>query len=244
VLDGTPRAVTARVANFSTGDLSGVEVSLTLGSKKVDTQKVNIRAGGKADVRFRHVFDSVGDNLGTVAVAADDFDRSDNVFCFNAHVTPQITVLVVNGHPDANVQQDAATFVRLALMPGTPFAARVIAADAVKPDDIQNAQVVVLADAGRLPGEARSALTALLARGGGLLFAPGDHVRPEEFNQEFADVAPCQLRKRITPTVVAGRAPETSLVKIDLDHPALAAFDAPHHGDLSLPRFHRYWEIS
>lgn len=157
VLDHIPRAVTARVANFSTADLTGVEVDLSVGGKKVDGRKVHIRAWGKADVRFRHVFDRVGDNLGTVSVAADDPDRSDNVFYFNAHVTPQIAVVVINGHAEAGAQQDAATFLRLAFVPGSPFAARVIAADAARPEDLQAAQVVVLADVGRLSPEVRQA---------------------------------------------------------------------------------------
>ena len=244
VLGRIPRAVTARVANFSTTDLAGVEVSLTIGGKQVDARKVNVPAGGKADVRFRHVFDHVGDNLGMVNVAADDTDRSDNVFYFNAHVTPQIAVVVINGHADANPQQDAATFLRLALMPGSPFAAQVIAADAAKPEDLQAAQVVLLADVGRLRQEVRQAISALLARGGGVLFAPGDRVNVEDFNRDFTETAPCQLRRKITPTAIPGRTPETSLVKIDSDHPAFAAFSAPHHGDLSLPRFQRYWELS
>ena len=163
VLDRIPRAVTARVANFSTTDLAGVEVSLSIGGKQVDARKVNVPAGGKADVRFRHVFDRVGDNLGMVSVAADDPDRSDNVFYFNAHVTPQIAVVVINGHTDANAQQDAATFLRLALMPGSPFAARVIAADAVKPEDAAGGPSC--AAGGRRPAAARGAAGACRAPG-------------------------------------------------------------------------------
>jgi hypothetical protein len=243
VLDHTPRAVTARVANFSTADLTGIEVSLAVGGKTVDSQKVNIKAGGKADVRFRHVFDGVGDNPSTVSVAGDDPDRGDNVFYFNARVAPQIAVVVIDGQAGAG-QQGAATFLRLALPPGSPFAAKVIAAATVKPDDLREARVVVLADVGRLSPEVREAIAALLKRGGGVLFAPGEHVTAETFNQDFADLAPCQLRKTITPTAVAGRGPETWLAKIEADHPALVAFGAPHHGDLSLPRFYRYWEVS
>ena len=205
---------------------------------------MNIRAGGKADVRFRHVFDHVGDNLGAVNVAADDSDRSDNVYYFNAHVTPQIAVVVINGHPDANPQPGrrhvsaSGAHARIAFCrPGDLPPTRQSRRTSVM------RQVVVLADVGRLPAEVRQALVALLARGGGVLFAPGDRVNPEGFNRDFAETAPCQLRRQITPAPVAGRATETSLVKMDLDHPALAVFGAPHHGDLSLPRFQRYWEV-
>ena len=195
VLDHLPRTVAARVANYSPRDLPGVEVALALNGKKIDSQRVNLRGGATADVRFRHVFDTVGDNLGTITVKpaeGTESDTADNTWYFNARVGQRIRVVVLNGKPGTDPMADAAFFVRLALSPtpDAPFETTVVTAAAARPEDLKDAAVVVLASADTVPGPVRDALADRLRHGGGLLFLPGDRASPEVFNQAFAGLCP------------------------------------------------------
>jgi hypothetical protein len=255
VLDRVPRYVAARLANYSPRDLSGVEVELALGDKKIDSQRVNLRAGATADVRFRHVFDSVGDNPGTITVkvaeSGADSDASDNAWFFNARVSQRIRVVILSGQPAAdsaaNAAADAAMLVRLALAPtaDAPFAVSTVAAASAQAADLNEAAVVVLCNVDTASPPVREALAERLRQGGGLLFLPGDRATPDAFNRDFADLAPARLRRIVSPAAVPGRpAVETVLTKIDYTHPIFRDFARPHHGDLSLPRFARYWEVS
>jgi hypothetical protein len=250
VLDRLPRTVAARVANYSPRDLSGVEVELALNGTKVDSQRVNLRGGATADVRFRHVFDTVGDNLGTITVKpaeGAESDTADNTWYFNARVGQRIRVVVLNGKPGADPMTDAAFFVRLALSPtpDSPFETTVVTAAVARPEDLKDAAVVVLASADTVPGPVHDALADRLRHGGGLLFLPGDRAAPEAFNQAFAGLAPALLRRTMSPAATPGRSVvETVLTKIDYTHPIFRDFAGPHHGDLSLPRFVKYWEVS
>jgi hypothetical protein len=82
----------------------------------------------------------------------------------------------------------------------------------------------------------------LLERGGGLLFFPGDGVSAAAFNTSFGEVAPCKLVKVLTPR--GGDRGGAALGRVDYDHAVFAVFHRPHHGDLTLPRFIRFWEVT
>ena len=246
VKDNSPRTVAVRVANFSEKDLHAVEVALTVGGKEVDSQKINLKAGGTVPVRFRHVFAHAGDNPGRIIVRHEDPCPEDNVFHFNARVIPRIKVLILNGRPSPRAREDAAFFVKAALAPteDSPFEAQSLDAARVSAADIDGASVAILADVGTASGEARKALARLLARGGGVLFLPGESVEPEAFNRAFREYAPCRLRRILTRKAKVGGRAEATLTGIDFDHPIFQAFALPHHGDLGIASFFRYWEVT
>ncbi len=207
-------------------------------------QQVNVKPGGTVAVRFRHVFDSPGDNPGSVVVG-DDPPSPDNTVYFNARTVPRIPVLLVNGRPSPDPRADAGFFLSKALVPGdaSPFVVREVTVNQVAPGDVAGATVVVLADVGSMPQGMSDALAALLDRGGGLFLMPGDDVRPEEFNAALGAVAPCRLRQVLTAHPANGETAE-SLTRIDFDHPIFSVFAQPHHGDMSLPKIARYWETT
>ncbi len=245
VLDKQPGSIAVRVANFSDKPLEKVDVVLEINGKKVGSQQINIPAKGTVPVRFRHVFESAGDNPGSVTVAGDPSVPGANVFFFNARTIPRIPVLLVNGKPSPNPLADAAFFLNKALAPGgeTPFDVKVVAADKVTPGNVADSLVVILANVASLPAPATEALSALLARGGGLFFLPGDQVTAEAFNTQFGRMAPCKLRQVLQAKPANGETAE-SLTRLDLEHPVFETFGRPHHGDLSLPKFARYWETT
>ena len=96
---------------------------------------------------------------------------------------------------------------------------------------------------GTVPAPVASALSARVNSGGGLFFLPGDQVKADTFNAQFGEIAPCGLRQILDAHPANGDTAE-SLTQIDMDHPIFDVFAAPHHGDLSLPKFAHYWETT
>ncbi len=245
VLDKQPSSIAVRVMNFSDQACENLDVTLGINGVKTESQKINIPARGKVAVRFRHVFDTPGDNPGSVTLAGDPSVPGANIYYFNARTIPRIPVLLVNGKPSPNPLVDAAFFLNMALAPGaeTPFDVKILTADKVTPQDVAGSLVVILANVGSLPAPATDALSALLSRGGGVFFLPGDQVKSDAFNAQFSRVAPCKLRQILLAKPANGETAE-SLTRIDFEHPVFETFARPHHGDLSLPKFARYWETT
>jgi hypothetical protein len=245
VLDRQPTSIAVRIANFSAQQLNGINATLLLSGSKAGAQTVNIRPNGTVAVRFRHVFDAPGDNLGSITVGAGAASPADQAFYFNARILPRIPVLLVNGHPSPDPREDAAIFIAKALAPGdsSPFAVSTVAADKVTPRDVAAASVVVLADVGTAPAPVLDALEALLARGGGLFLLPGDQVSADSFNSQFGAIAPCKLRQVLEAHPADSQQAQT-LAHIDFDHPIFQVFAQPHHGDLTLTNFAKYWETT
>ena len=245
VLDKQPSSIAVRIANYTAQPRDNIAVALFLNGNKVDTQQVNLRANGTVAVRFRHVFDTPGDNPGSIVVGSDAATAADNTVYFNARTVPRIPVLLIDGRPSANLQADAAYFLAKALVPtdASPFDVRNLPADQVTTANVAAATVVILANVGQLPAPVVDALTALLAHGGGLFFLPGDQVTPDTFKTVFGSVAPCELRQVLLAHPANGETAE-SLTRIDFNHPIFDVFSPPHHGDLSLPKFARYWETT
>jgi hypothetical protein len=244
ILDKQPSSIAVRMANYSDQPRDKVDVSLWLGGKKVDSQQVNLRANGKIAVRFRHVFNTPGDNPGSVVIG-DDASTPDNTVYFNARTVPRIPVLLIDGKPSSNPQNDAAFFLGKALAPSddSPFVVKTIPADQVTAADVNAAAVAILANVGQVASPVAEALNALLDRGGGLFFLPGDQVQPDAFNAEFGRIAPFKLRQVLQAHPGNGETAE-SLTRIDFDHPIFDVFSLPHHGDLGTPKFAYYWETT
>lgn len=242
VRDGRPRAVAARLINRGAADMTALPVVLRLGDREVGRQTVHLPAGQSLAVRFWQVFDRPGDNPGEIGVPIEDADPADNHFHFNARVMPGIPVLLAGPAPDA--ADGALFFLRRALAPGpgSPFAVKVVAADALRPADIDAAAVLVLADVGAADPAVVAATGRLLARGGGVLFLPGDAVTPEAFWSSWSAIAPCRLKRVLERRSAQGLA-EGAFGRLDFSHPALEIFQRPHHGDFSTVRFARFWDV-
>jgi len=239
VLDQQPAAITVRIANFSDQPQQDLDVTFSIGGEKIETQKLNIPSGRSVAARFRHLFDTPGDHLGTVTAGTGES------YYFNARTIPRIPVLLINGHPSPKPQDDAAFFIEKAISPSaeSPFAVQTVAAEKVTPAEIAAVSVVVLANVGEISPASAGALTGLLARGGGLLFFVGDQAKPEKFNVIFGNLAPFKLRQILQARPAEGERAE-SLTKVDYAHPIFEVFAAPHRGNLSLPKFARYWETT
>ena len=241
VLDKEPVPLSVQLVNYSADPVKGVEVRFVLGDKP-RTRKVNLRGRGTATATFRYVFETPGDNPGHVDVAGAA------ALYFNTRVIPKIKVVLVDGGRRAGRASNAAFYVETAMAPGmdvaSPFECRTRGPGEVTPADLRDAQAAVLVNVPSAAPAVRRALRELLRRGGGLWWMPGDRVKAAAFARDFAEIAPCKLRK-----VRTGRLQQTggygaALGSIDYHHPIFEIFSHPRHGDLSLPKFRQYWEVT
>lgn len=246
LLENRPRLVIARVMNFGKTARERVKVTFEVNGATVETREIALPAGEAAPVRFRHRFDRLGDNPGCVRVEAADADPANNVFYFNARVQPRIRVVILNGRPSVQPRDDAAYFLRAALDMGenSPFDVRTLPADAAEAAaEATQAGVIILADVSTAAPATVSALREALRRGGGLLFLPGRSTDAAMFQQTFGDLAPCGLRRVITPGG-SGEHAETSLGMVNYDYPAFETFKGVGRGDFRSARFYKYWEVT
>lgn len=246
VVDKEPRALAVRLANFSDKERRDVKVSLTLADKEVDKRVVHLKAGHRVEARFRRVFDKPGDHTGRITVESKDSRPLDNVLHFNVRVSPKIKVLVLNGRPDRDPMKDAAFFLSAALAPieDGPFDLSVVQANKATAESLTETQVAILSNVSRVSSPVRKALSDLLQRGGGILHLPGDQVKAETFNNQFSALAPCSLRRPVMVQTSRGEQDQASLTRVDYNHSIFEIFLRPHHGDLSTPKFRRFWEVT
>ncbi|MFW6161320.1 MAG: hypothetical protein ACODAJ_01040, partial [Planctomycetota bacterium] len=240
-----PQPVAARVSHFGETERKGVTVTLRMHDKEVASQQVNLPPGGSVPVRFRYAFEHPGDNPGTIAIDCEDAVPADDAYYLNPRVIPRIRVVIVSGQAETSPAGPLAFFLKTALAPGelSPFQARVVPAAQATAADIRRAQVAILANIATVPAAVREALGGLLRRGGGLLFLPGDAAQAETFNATFAELAPCRLLQVHAPEGRGDRSGAV-LARMDYEHAIFAVFQRPHHGDLSRPRFTRFWEVT
>ena len=251
--DAAQHAITVRIANFSSQPIRDLPIRLRLNDADHETQKVNLAAGENVVVRFRPKFDRVGDNRGVVEIGEKNAAGPGSTLYFNTRVVPKIEVRVLTadrpGVPGGGDTHQRATefFLRTALAPPgaeSPFAVKCLLAAATSAADLAPAAVVILADVDSVGAEVQKGLSAVLRRGGGLLFLPGPGVKPEAFAQSFGDLAPCQLRRVVAAGETRRGSAKAVLAKINYEHPIFEIFEQPHFGDFSAVRFGRYWEVT
>jgi hypothetical protein len=103
--------------------------------------------------------------------------------------------------------------------------------------------VIILADVSTAAPATVSALRQALRRGGGLLFLPGRSTDAAAFQRTFGDLAPCGLRRVLSPGG-SGEYAETSLATVDYDYPAFETFKGFGRGHFRAVRFYKYWEVT
>jgi len=246
VKDDQPHNVVVRVADYTGQPIDQVPVTLSVDGKEVETQKVNLPAGGEATAIFRCRFGQVGDSRGLVQVGGKDHAGIGTTFYFCTRVVPKIKVLILTNSAAGKSGANQAFFLQTALAPSesSPFTVQTIPASKATAADVSWAAEVILSDVDAVTPEIRAALEKLLNHGGGLLFLPGSAVNPATFSASFGDLTPCMLRKALAAADFRANGSKAMLTKIDLTDPILEIFQHPHYGDFAAAAFDRYWDVS
>lgn len=208
------------------------------------TTVVSLPPDGEAPIEFEQRFDAPGSYLVTVGLD-DDQLPGDNASHAVVTVAAAVPVLLVDGRPSLDPVQSKSFFVEAALAGTGPNAAWV-RTTTVSPTDLTAAKLdgrdaVMLLDVAALDAGQVQALEAFVARGGGLVIAPGPGAKPDFYNGLMsrqglnpATFADAEVVAAAEPTVIE---PES------LSVPWLQRFKPGTAIDLGTVRFTNWWKL-
>ena len=258
-------AFDAEVTSF--GDApANVELSLAIGDRVVARGMLALGPRERRTKRFVATLPS-GTRVtdASVSLAGDpgepltrgDALPIDDRRWIRASLRDQVRVLLVDGDPRTVRHDDELFYLEAALRPGdredSGTQVRAITAEelaGIEPRakgkagaiELEEFDVVVLANAAALPPERVEVLAQWVRRGGGIVVAPGDRVDPAAYDRTMLPLLPQSLRDPIDTTWGATAQDRDSralrLVKWESDHPIFAPFSktAP---ELTNAKFHK-----
>ena len=226
----------ARVANYGAQPVTDREVTLEVDGHRVGAARVSVGAGRDGHRRRSRRSSWAAATPGVTARMAPDALPADDTFHALVTVGGQVPVLILessNPAPDASLY--LARALDVAAAPG--FAARIVRADRVTPEEIAGAAVIVLNDTPPPAGAAGRALASAVHDGAGLLVVLGERSTWTDAN---FDLLPGKLGAPIDRSGTSGG----TLGYIDFSHPAFEIFRSPRSGDLTAARIFRYRALS
>jgi hypothetical protein len=239
-------AVVAEIANYAPSPAPGVTVSLRIGGQIIAKGQIDLAAGEKKAKRFLASLPHGYRSAEVVVELPGDALPADDKRYAMAQLRDDIRVLLVDGDPHANRHDDELFYLEAALRPGDRAEAGATVTK-LNPEDLDQVEleqhdVVVLANVPALTAERVARLAAWVEAGGGLLVAPGDHVDSGGYERTMLPLLPQSLRDPID-TAWGAAADERAaralkLTKWEADHPIFAPFakDAPGLADASFTK--------
>jgi uncharacterized membrane protein len=265
-------AVTGIIHNYGAADRSQVKVDLLVGKacpepadgkpqgepftlRVYQQLLVDVPAGAAVPVTFPFTFTAPGEYLVQVRSENDVLDLDDSRSLV-VTVKDSIPVLLVEGKPAAERDEQATHHVAIALNPGgstpspiSPFRPKVIT-EAQFADrglgDLDPYDCVFICDVARLTERKIIAIENYLRRGGGVIFSLGGQVDPESYRRllykDGEGILPARLLNRV-------RASEDQFFSLTADdesfqHQPLAAFKADSdRATLLSARFREYYRV-
>lgn len=235
-------AFEAEVANFSTLPAKP-ELSLTIADRVVARGSITLAPGDRRTKRFLATLPpGVRSTDASVSLDGDALAIDDRRWV-RASLRDRVRVLLVDGDPRTVRHDDEVFYVEAALRPGDREESgtdiRVITSEelaGIEPRakataaaiDLEDFDVVILANVTALPVERVNALAAWVRAGGGILVAPGDHVDPAAYDRTMLPLLPQSLQDPIDTTWGATAEERDSralhLVKWEADHPIFTPF--------------------
>lgn len=244
VAGGSPEVVSAKIVNLNEGPVRSAEVVFKVGGKVVEKTRVNIRPRSDMPIRFRYAFKDPGDAAGSIGISFEDGMQADNVAHFCVHVTPRVSVLLVNGEPSRQLVRNDGFFLKMALAPpvegrSSPFSVTETTPERLSSAQLKDVDVVLMANVEKLSPAARDALKGFVDRGGGVCFLCGGKTAPEAFNASLADLAPCRLWRK---AMQEGQTPAV-ISMVNLKHEIFSPFSGPRTGNLAAAEFVQYYLV-
>ncbi len=236
--EGAPVEVRVRVANH--GDLPriGLRVALEIDGVRRPSQIVDVEGQSTTDAIFPVVFDRSGDHALVARLEGDRLAIDDHRTQV-VHVPEPVRVLVVNGAPSADFEEDAAARLLVVLEPlpaedglggaPSPFAPIEVEPRALERGDVKldEFDLVWLVNVESLSPEVVASLEERVAAGAALVMTLGDRVQRETFNERFfrpdgSGLSPAELERVVS--VASRREDYYRIRQFEEQHPALALF--------------------
>jgi len=223
--------LTARIANFSDEEKTGVRVELQLNDHPEGVREIKVAARDATTVEFTGFNLNEGVNRGVIVIGGDNFPF-DNRFNFTLRRAEQMKALAIE---TATRGRSESFYLRNALTTGEnlPFNLEVKTAGSVNPADLGAYRVIILNDAPVNQAMAQ-ALIKFVEGGGGLVIGGGPHTDPAAFNQVFQNFAPAKLEEAVRLT----GGDYVVMSEIKTDHPIFEVFK--RSGRLAMARVFGY----
>jgi hypothetical protein len=235
----SPCDIAVSVRNFGAVARNGVRVSLVIDeTTKLPFRPIDVPALGEGKVVFPVVFATPGAHLLTARIESDRL-AVDDVRAQVVLVPPPVRVLLVNGEPRAEIENDETGFLQAVLDPprgdevlaggaARPFEPRVIEPHELRDPSLDLAQVdvLVLANVDSLAQDSVERIERWTAEGGALIVTAGKKLDATSFNQRLfrpdgSGLAPAELAGRVA---IARRDGYHRVREFALEHPAFRFF--------------------
>ncbi|HEU0032427.1 MAG TPA: hypothetical protein VFQ53_17465 [Kofleriaceae bacterium] len=244
----------AEIANFGPKPAS-VEASLSIADRVVARGTVDLTPGERKTKSFLATLPPGARATDASVQLAGDALAIDDRRWVRASLRDQVRVLLVNGDPRTVRHDNELFYLEAALRPGdredSGTQVRSITAEelaGIEPRtqasgtrapviDLEEFDVIVLANVAALPVERVNILAQWVRAGGGILVAPGDRVDAAAYDRTMLPLLPQSLRDPIDTTWGATPDDRDSralhLVKWEADHPIFTPFSkaAPELAD-------------
>ena len=241
------------VHNYGAEAVQGRALELVVNDAVTQRGYIDVGGRGSAEKILTYSFDAPGVYQARVRLAAagdgaDGYDR-DDVMHVLVEVAKGVRVLAVNGEPRTTPFEDELFFAQRALeaVPkGDPsIALTIIAQDELGAGttDLNNFDVVILANVGALPDAEVAHLKQFVSAGGGLLFSLGNQIRFERINALYGDLLPHPLRDLQLAADPAAGTPAVGVGDIDWDHPIFQGLGKVAEESLRASRTARYFNL-
>ncbi len=270
---GIDRPVTISVSVENTGNESITPASLDLtieGKTLNDNSLGQIPPGATTAVTFTHRFQHSGAHSIEAKLTIDDEIVQDNVRHYALNIADSLKVLLVDGRPDGRFLERAASFPALALAPiNQPRKAAGATPASQNPDqaktdpvrflvdptvvsvakissipNLDNYDVIILADVPRLPKATAQQMAAFVHSGGGLMISPGQRAHPDFYNDWLGNdgqaLLPASMANQLS---IASEKDPIQPSTSSLRHPALKKFAKQDQSDFSTTSFNSYWKL-
>jgi len=259
---GTDREVSIDVKIANTGgeatDPAGVELTID-GVELANRPIGGVAPGADETVRFSHRFVAPGRHVVRAKVLGGDDLAGDDEAVRVLNVIDRLDVLIIDGAPSSRPLDGAAAFIAIALSPRErderkpPADAEAPSSDLVAPTvidapdvakikDLDDYDVVVLANVPRLPGRFAKMLGKFVHAGGGLLICPGDVAAPGFYNLWKGPTGVRLTPVRLMERRVADEKATTPALET-FSHPALRAIADPQTSDAGAALIRSYWRL-
>ncbi len=194
---GTDREVLmkAEITNTGKSAITPGEISLFIDDKKTQSNPLGLLLPGQiTSVEFRYRFTKSGNHVVRAEIDVKDDLLIDNRIERVMTIQDSLPVLLIDGNPAGTFFERASGYMALALAPSSSLvngnkagekflmAPRVVPAATLRVEDIDDADVFVLADVSRLPEKIAARLAAKIIAGAGMIVIAGPRSEKEFYN--------------------------------------------------------------
>jgi hypothetical protein len=237
---GKPLRLAAKISNLAHQASENAMVELYLDGARRAQRSLQLAPRETQGVSFTTVVAEPGIHTGYVEVT-DHQLTSDNRRFFTLNVPRQIRVLTVGDDPRASF------YLQTALRPDQETS-EVIIPTAIPVYDLRHhnldqVDVVLLADVPELDGDQLSKLDRFVRQGGGLLILLGGGINHHFYND--------RLLKRVCPVTIqealgspTQRGSYLTIDQVDYDHPVFQVFRRTEQEEFPSPRFYMTYDVA